>query len=182
MHPARLFIVCGLPGSGKTTRALALSERFGAIRMSADDWMEQLGVEIWDQDVRARIEAIQRDMAADLLRVGASIVVEWGTWARVERDDLLAIARDVGASAHLEMLDPPLDTLWDRVRTRALEQERGSRAITRADIEEWSTIIERPTADELAGYDPFPPVTAGERPGSPAYPYGNWRPDGTPNV
>ncbi len=180
MRPSRLFIVCGLPGSGKGPRAITLSERFGATRMSIDDWMERLGVDIWDQDVRAQIEAFQRDLTADLLRVGASVVIEWGTWARSERDVLLAIARDVGAFVHLEMLDPPLEVLWNRVQDRDREREVGSRGITRADMEEWSKIIERPTAGELADYDPMPPVTAGEHPGTPAYPYGNWRPDGTP--
>ena len=51
-----------------------------------------------------------------------------------------------------------------------------SGTITRADIEEWSRLIERPRADELGSYDPMPPVRAGERPGSPAYPYGSWCP------
>ncbi len=176
MHPARLFIVCGLPGAGKTTRATELAKRFGATRMSADDWMEQLGSDIWDEGVRAPFERLQFDLIGDLLRVGTSVVVEWGTWARSEREDLRALARDSGAFAHLELLDPPLDVLWERVRDRGREQEVGSRAITRADLEEWATVIQRPTAGELAAYDPMPPVSSGERPGSLAFPYGNWRP------
>jgi len=178
MHPARLFILCGLPGAGKTSRALELCERFGAIRMSADDWMERLGTDLWDEDARARIERIQRGLTADLLRVGTNVVVEWGAWARFERDDLLAIAGGAGALAHLEFLDAPVDVLWHRVVDRARQPRLGGRAITRADMEEWSTIIDRPTSEELDSYDPIPAVTAGDRPGSPAYPYGTWRPEG----
>lgn len=176
MHPARLFVLCGLPGSGKTTRATALSERFGAIRMSADDWMEELSIDIWDETARARIERLQRSLTADLLRVGANVVIEWGTWARFERDELLAIARAAGAHAHLELLDPPFDVLWERVRERGREQQVGNRAITRADLERWTAIIQRPTDDEFGAYDPMPPVAAGERPASPSFPYGSWRP------
>lgn len=171
MHPARLFIVCGLPGAGKTTRAIELAERFGAFRISADDWMESLSVDIWDEDIRARIEGLQRGFAADLLRVGTSVVVEWGTWARRERDDLLAMARRAGALAHLELLDPPLDVLWERVRDRGREREVGSRAITRADLEQWTTMIQRPTTDELTTYDPTPAIHPGLRPPNPAFPY-----------
>ncbi len=81
---------------------------------------------------------------------------------------------------HLEFLDPPLDVLWARVEDRAREQQVGNRAITRADLEGWSTVIERPTEDEFERYDPIPPVVAGDRLGSPAYPYGSWQPQSRP--
>ena len=106
----------------------------------------------------------------------ADVVVEWGTWARSERDTLRALARRAGALVHLELLDAPLDELWQRVSERGYEQVAGSRAITRDDLVEWSATIERPTDDELGTYDPMPPVRAGELPGSPAFPYGSWSP------
>ena len=174
MHPARLFVLCGLPGAGKTTRAIELEERFGAVRMSADDWLGRLGLDIWDEVTRAHIETVQRDLAEPILRTGTDVVVEWGTWARSERDTLQSLARRAGALAHLELLDAPLDVLWERVRERGHEQVAGSRAITRDDLVAWSDTIERPTVDELHTYDPMPPVRAGERPGGPAFPYGSW--------
>lgn len=182
MHPARLVVVCGLPGAGKTTRATELATRFAAVRMSPDDWLERLGIDVWDENVRSRIEAIQGDLAVDLLRTGASVIVEWGTWMRSERDGLRRRAIDAGALVHLEFLDAPVDTLWERVRSRGREQRPGigSRAITRDDIEVWSDTIERPDADEFATYDPLPPVGAGERPPSASYPYGSWNPQSRP--
>ena len=75
MHPARLFVVCGLPGSGKTTRAIELAQRFGAVRMSADDVLARLGVDIWDEATRARVEAVQCDETERLMRIGCSVVV-----------------------------------------------------------------------------------------------------------
>lgn len=176
MHPARLFILCGLPGAGKTTRATELEERFGAVRMSADDWLGRLDLDIWDEVARAHIETVQRDLAEPILRAGTDVVVEWGTWARSERDTLRALAQRAGALAHLELLDAPLDELWRRIGERGREQVAGSRAITRDELAEWSAAIDRPTDDELGSYDPMPPVRAGERPGSPAFPYGSWRP------
>jgi predicted kinase len=79
VHPARLFVLTGLPGSGKTTRAIELEERFRALRQSADDWMSELDIDIWDEQARARVETIQRDQTTRLLRAGTSIVIEWGT-------------------------------------------------------------------------------------------------------
>lgn len=176
MHPARLVIIGGLPGAGKTTRSIELADRFGAVRMSPDDWLERLGIDIWDEGARSRTERIQADLTVDLLRIGTSVIIEWGTWMRSEREALRDSARRAGALVHLEFMDAPLDLLWERVRTRGREQEVGARAITRDDLVIWSDRIERPGDDELAGYDPLPPVVAGERPGSAGYPYGNCLP------
>lgn len=43
MSQARLIVVAGLPGSGKTTLAHQLEQTYAAVRLSADDWMESLG-------------------------------------------------------------------------------------------------------------------------------------------
>lgn len=174
MHPARLFVLCGLPGSGKTTRAIELEHRFGATRLSADDVLSAAGTDLWDELARTRIESVQRALAERLLRLGTNVVVEWGSWSRAERDELRAAARRAGALAHLEFLDAPLDVLWERVRSRA--PRTGTRAITRQDLTTWSELIERPADEELAMFDPMPPVRAGGRPGSPGFPYGSWQP------
>jgi predicted kinase len=169
MHPARLFMVGGLPGAGKTTRSRQIAERFGAVPMSPDEWMERLGIDVSDQETRGIIESIQADLTIDLLRSGASVVVEWGLWTRAERDQLRSRAKAAGAFVHLDFLDAPVDTLWDRVRGR--EQQIGSRAITRADLEAWSRVVERPAADELASYDRAPPLRTGGRLPDLAFPY-----------
>jgi predicted kinase len=36
------FIVCGLPGSGKTTLARTLESQFRAVRFTPDEWMDAL--------------------------------------------------------------------------------------------------------------------------------------------
>jgi hypothetical protein len=78
-HP-RLIIVCGLPGSGKSTRAKSLECKFGAVRFSADEWLNALSLDLWDEDSRAKIEALQWNLGQQLLARGISIIIEWGTW------------------------------------------------------------------------------------------------------
>jgi len=46
----RLIIVCGLPGAGKTTLAKSLEESLRAIRFSADEWMEALSLDLYDEE------------------------------------------------------------------------------------------------------------------------------------
>ena len=83
---ATLFIVCGLPGAGKTTLAKKIEESLSAIRMSADDWMSALSINLHAEEQRAKIEALQWALAKRLLSLGQNVVIEWGAWAKSERD------------------------------------------------------------------------------------------------
>ena len=144
-----LILVCGLPGAGKTTTAIQLAAERDGVRLSPDDWIEALALDLWDTELRTRIEQLQWTFGRDLLDHGTTVVVEWGTWGRSERITMGDQARAVGARVELIMLDPPLDVLWQRVR----ERRRENPPITRADLELWDRVIERPEPDELAGYD-----------------------------
>ncbi len=141
--------MCGLPGSGKTTLARRLERELDALRVNSDDWIEALGRDLWDEEFRARIEALQRDIALQVLHVGGDVVIEWGTWTRIERDGLREAARAAGATAELIYLDVPLDELHRRIAARGREDP----AITPEHLVEWSALFEAPTVDELATWD-----------------------------
>ncbi len=137
----RLVILCGLPGSGKTTVAQALEERRAArpglagavaapVGMSADDWMVALDVDLWDGGRRSRIEALQWDVTQRLLTLGQVVLIEWGTWARAERDVLRMRTRELGASVELRYLAAGLDVLFERVQARGMEVALGAGALT----------------------------------------------------
>ncbi len=144
------MIVCGLPGSGKTTLAKRLSSDGAAVRMNPDEWMETLGINLWDREIRARIEALQWQISRDLLRQGVTVVIEWGTWAKVERDTLRIGGREFGAAVELWYLDVEIDELWRRVSTRQLEIP----PMTWPDLEAWFAQFEVPDDEELALFDP----------------------------
>jgi predicted kinase len=64
---SRLIIVCGLPGSGKTALAKVLEVKHGAVRLSADEWMDALAIDLYDEARRAKIAALQWEIGRRLL-------------------------------------------------------------------------------------------------------------------
>ena len=70
----RLIIVCGLPGSGKTTLAKTLERRLRAVRFSPDEWMDALSLNLYDESGRAKIEALQWKFGRELLALGHTVI------------------------------------------------------------------------------------------------------------
>jgi len=146
----RLILVCGLPGAGKTTLARALERRLRAVRLCADEWMAALALNLYDEESRAKVEALQWKLGRTLLGHGLTVIIEWGTWGRSERDTLRLEARALGAAVELHYVSAPAEVLFDRIRRRGLENP----PIERADLDRWIAMFQAPTAEEMALFDP----------------------------
>lgn len=146
---ARLIILCGLPGSGKTTLGKALEARLDAVRFAPDEWMNTLALDLYDEQRRARIEELQWELGRQLLQLGLTVIIEWGTWGRSERDRLRLGARALGAAVELHYLSAPLEILFERVQRRGMENP----PIAREALFHWSKVFQVPTAEEQAEFD-----------------------------
>ena len=145
----RLIIVCGLPGSGKTTLAKGLEGRLRAIRFSPDEWMDALSLDVYDEERRGKIEALQWKFGQELLALGLTVIIEWGTWGRSEWDTLRLGARALGAAVELHYLAAPADVLFDRIQRRRLENP----PIERDALSRWFEMFQIPTPEEMALFD-----------------------------
>jgi len=111
--------------------------------------MDALSVSLYREDVRDKIEALQWKLAQDLLALGLTVIIEWGTWARSERDVLRLGARALGAAVELHYLTAPVDVLFERLQRRSRE----SPPIERDALARWAEIIQVPAAEEIALFD-----------------------------
>lgn len=145
----RLIIVCGLPGSGKTTYAKQLEVKLPAVRFCPDEWMHALSLDLWDEARRQKIEHLQWEFAQQLITRRQTVIIEWGTWARSERDALRLRARELGAAVELHFLSASVDVLLDRIERRRMENP----PISRAQLLEWADAFQAPTPDETALFD-----------------------------
>jgi len=148
-----LYLLCGLPGSGKTTLARQM-ERERVLRLSPDEWIERLfgtrdhidNPKLADER-RASVEALQWDAAAKALVLGLDVVLENGFWSKAEREMYRQRALALGATVKILFLDVPREELLARIEGR--NQEPNAFVTTEKDLDAWLLTFEPPTTDEL---------------------------------
>lgn len=155
---ATLFLIVGLPGAGKTTRAMRLATEHAALRLTPDEWMIPLFGEPEAGGRRDVLEGLLIGLALEALRSNTSVVLDFGLWGRNERSALRWLANSVGASSQVVYVAVDRATQLDRIRSRWSCTPEQTFPMSEADVDRWRVQFEVPDAAELAsGLPPAPP-------------------------
>ncbi|GAA1430505.1 AAA family ATPase [Microlunatus lacustris] len=167
-----IYLIVGLPGSGKTRRAKELETSESALRLTPDDW--QMAIFSRDSptrwrsqeraDQRDRIEGKLVEIGMRAAQLGVDVVFDFGFWATDERSALRWMAGSLGVRAQVVHL--PVDAEEQRRRiTSRYATEPGQFQMSDAELEQWRTQFQAPDQAEVQG-GPIPPVPPG---------YASWR-------
>jgi predicted kinase len=152
-----LFVMVGLPASGKTTRAKEIEEERRALRLTPDEWMIPL---FNDNDANGKRNVLEGRfiwLALRALRHDIDVVLDFGVWAKVERTALRALAAAAGASCELVYLEIDEDEQRRRRDGRASEEPELTFFITDEDFADYRRRFVPPDVSELSGAELDPP-------------------------
>ena len=150
---ATLVLICGLPGSGKTTLARQLERSLPALRLCPDEWIAAILADINDKleldRLRSPIESLQWEVAKRALDLGVNVILEWGFWSKEERTRYRSEAEALGAQVQLRYLEVGRGQLWARISKRNANLPPGTFHITQDQLDLWWAWFQPPAADEL---------------------------------
>ena len=127
---ARLVLVCGPVGVGKTTYSLSLAKEIGAVRFSIDPWMQTLfSKDMTSLDYSWMIERVHRcyeqiwDVSEQILSLDGSVLLDLGFTTREHRDIFADRAKELNINSELHYLDASKDIRRKRVERRNIEKD-----------------------------------------------------------
>lgn len=162
-----IYLIVGLPGAGKTSRAKALEISESALRLTPDDW--QIAIFHGDDptrwrstersDQRDRIEGKLVQIGLRAAQLGVAVVFDFGFWGKDERSALRWIAATLGVRAEVVYLPIDYDEQRRRITNR-FDAEAGQFEMSDVELVRWQKQFQAPDPEELRG-DVIPPVPPG---------------------
>lgn len=113
---AKVILVCGKIASGKSWYCRKLLAQSPALLLSVDEVTVKLfGKELGDRhdEVTAKVQAYLLEKAAEAVRAGADVLLDWGFWTRSGRQEAERYFNRRGIRTEWHYIDVP-DGLWRR--------------------------------------------------------------------
>lgn len=155
-----VFLIVGLPGAGKTTRAKELEISAPALRLTPDEWQIMLFGDRNPPDRRDLVEGKLIEVGMRVAALGTHVVFDFGFWGTDERSALRWIAGTVGARSQVVYLPIEPEEQRSRVTTRFATTPGTTFHMSDVELEQWRAQFQPPDEDELRGAR-IPPVPPG---------------------
>ena len=142
---ATIHLIHGFIGFGKTTVAKKLAAELPAVRLTNDEFMEQLygrnpPAEMFD-DYYNRIDGLIWNLAEKIIKAGVDVIIDSGFWSKEFRRANFARAKSITDNVVFHKIECDMETAKQRVLARTnsdnkeLEINENTFEIRRKDFE-----------------------------------------------
>ncbi len=126
---AKLILVCGPTGAGKTTYSLAHAKEVGAVRFSIDPWMQTLfAKDMTSLDYSWMIERVNRcyeqiwETSKQILSLDGNVILDLGFTTKEQRQGFVKRGEELGLNAEVHYIAASTEVRKKRVEKRNAEK------------------------------------------------------------
>lgn len=156
---AKVHLICGPVGAGKTTFAKNFSQKTGAVHFSIDEWMTGLftpdlqgDIEYdWAMERIGRMESLIWSHVVQLIKLDVDAVLDLGLLQRDHRQKFYDLAARDAIDICLHSLEADRELRWGRVQGR--NDNKGdtyTMDVDRGMFDFCENLFEKPSGDELS--------------------------------
>lgn len=165
MERPTLFLMVGLPATGKTTAARRIEVEHRALRLTKDEWVKALYREQNPPSASDVIEGRLIETGLRALELGSNVVIDFGLWGRDERSALRQAAADRGAAVVLVFLEVSPAEQRRRLDRRLTDEPHTTWPMSEEELVGWADTFATPTPGEVDGSEALDDPPEG---------YGSW--------
>ncbi len=146
-----LYILCGLPYSGKTYLALGIVKKTKCTYISIDTILKDLGYD-WDSNTLPNEQGWKEVFSTtylqsqEALKNDSNVLYDSTNHTKISRDALRTIAHEVGADTKVIYIDVPIDVVWKRWEENRINKNRS--VVNENLVKMTLKAFEAPTEDE----------------------------------
>jgi adenylate kinase family enzyme len=147
-----VHLMLGLPGSGKTTLSLKLSEDLSLPRFSLDEeyFLVVRNTQQSERDfaIEAQVETKIKDRVAALVRQGTSVVLDFCPWGIMKRGEFYSFITSHGGIPQVHYLPVEREELMRRLEQRNTLRDERYQYMSAEMLGDFCRNFEPPVADE----------------------------------
>ena len=147
----KVYLICGVICSGKSTLAKRLSEQHRAIVLSCDELTKALGDDLGDRHdaIAARIHLYLQHKAVELCRLGMNVILEWGFWRAADRKEMSRFLSDCGVPFEWHYMDVSGNQLARSIASRNAHPGPSDYIVDQGLLDKCLAAFEPPEAGEM---------------------------------
>lgn len=124
---AKLHLMCGFMGFGKSTIAKQLQKKFNAVCLSPDEFMLDLyGRKLSESNFRIakkRVDVVIWKIAEQVLKSGVDVILDYGYWTKVSRREAYERGIKIADEVIMEQVICSMETAKKRLLKRGKDDE-----------------------------------------------------------
>jgi predicted kinase len=146
-----IYLIVGLPGAGKTTRAKEIETSESALRLTPDEWQIAIFGGENPPDKRDLVEGKLVQIGMRAAQLGINVVFDFGLWGKDERSALRWIASTLGVRSQVIFLPIDHEEQRRRVTSRFETTSHQTFHMSDVELEQWRAQFQAPDEAELRG-------------------------------